>query len=236
MKVLSNSCLSYQGHSFTLIVLLFFFTEGRLQAQRLGNAASTMASATYTARVFMGRGMVVPASELDFYRAAQDRDDDLLPDNWERRYFGNLVQTATGDTDNDNLDNAGEYAAGTVPNDSDSDDDDIPDGWELQHGLNPLAALDGLLDTDNDGILNIEEFKSNSDPTRYVIHLQTGWNLVSLGTQPQNHSIADVFGDLLTGVVWMWRDGRFEIATEIHPHRGYWVYVLDETEIEVELP
>ena len=64
---------------------------------------------------------------------------------------------------------------------ADSDSDNIPDVWEVLHGLDTLDQSDGVADTDNDGMLNVEEFRSNSDPERYVIHLDSGWNLVSLG-------------------------------------------------------
>ena len=72
--------------------------------------------------------MVVPASELDFYRTGQDHDDDMLPDNWELQHFGDLAQSSTGDGDGDGdgLDNAAEFLSGTDPTVADSDGDNIP--------------------------------------------------------------------------------------------------------------
>jgi hypothetical protein len=84
------------------------------------------------------------------------------------------------------FDNVAEFLSGTDPTVADSDGGNIPDGWEVLHGLDPLDQSDGVADADNDGMLNVEEFCSNSDPERYVIHLDAGWNLVSLGTQPQD--------------------------------------------------
>ena len=147
-----------------------------------------------------------------------------------------LAQSSTGDGDGDGLDNAAEFLSGTDPTLADSDGDNIPDGWEVLHGLDPLDQSDGVADTDNDGMLNVEEFRSNSDPERYVIHLDAGWNLVSLGTQPQEHSVTGIFGDAHSGAVWTWRDGRFQTTTEMHPHKGYWVYATEQAEIEVQLP
>jgi hypothetical protein len=84
---------------------------------------------------------------------------------------------------------------------------------EFLSGTDPTVA-------DSDGMLNVEEFCSNSDPERYVIHLDAGWNLVSLGTQPQEHSVTGIFGDAHQGAVWMWQDGRFVRATELQPLKG----------------
>jgi hypothetical protein len=41
----------------------------------------------------------------------------------------------------------------------DSDGDLIPDIWELQHGLNPNDPRDALLDSDMDGLTNLEEYQ-----------------------------------------------------------------------------
>lgn len=41
----------------------------------------------------------------------------------------------------------------------DSDGDGIPDAIELQNGLNPHDPTDALLDADNDGLSNLEEYR-----------------------------------------------------------------------------
>ncbi|MEA2100953.1 MAG: PKD domain-containing protein [Thermodesulfobacteriota bacterium] len=45
----------------------------------------------------------------------------------------------------------------------DNDSDGMPDAWEVEHGLDP-AVDDASLDSDNDGISNLEEYISQSDP------------------------------------------------------------------------
>ena len=50
---------------------------------------------------------------------------------------------------------------GATP-DGDRDNDGLPDVWEIKYGLNPLQASDALLDTDNDGFTNIEEYPDHS--------------------------------------------------------------------------
>jgi hypothetical protein len=48
---------------------------------------------------------------------------------------------------------------------TDSDADGMTDSWETQYGLNPNDADDALLDFDEDSISNLDEFKTNADPT-----------------------------------------------------------------------
>jgi hypothetical protein len=52
-----------------------------------------------------------------------------------------------------------------VISETDSDADGMSDNWEIQYGLNPNDAADALLDFDDDGISNLDEFKTNADPT-----------------------------------------------------------------------
>lgn len=47
----------------------------------------------------------------------------------------------------------------------DTDDDGLPDDWELFYGLDPLDPTDGDLDSDADGLTNIQEYLHGTDPT-----------------------------------------------------------------------
>jgi uncharacterized repeat protein (TIGR01451 family) len=49
----------------------------------------------------------------------------------------------------------------------DTDHDGIPDDWEVAHGLNPNDASDALLDSDCDGLTNLEEYRAGSNPLRF---------------------------------------------------------------------
>ena len=51
--------------------------------------------------------------------------------------------------------------------DSDDDGDAMPDEWELLYDLDPLDPLDASHDTDGDGIINLDEYRKNSDPKIY---------------------------------------------------------------------
>jgi len=53
-----------------------------------------------------------------------DLDDDLMTDDWEMRYFGNLNHDADDDYDNDGHINLQEFESGTDPTDPDDPPDD----------------------------------------------------------------------------------------------------------------
>jgi hypothetical protein len=79
---------------------------------------------------------------------AKDRNDDGIPDRWERRYDLSLRVDQSGrDQDRDSLDNLGEYRHRTHPKRSDTDHDGLDDGDELASGNDPRDH-----DSDDDGI------------------------------------------------------------------------------------
>lgn len=50
--------------------------------------------------------------------------------------------------------------------DRDSDKDGMPDWWESEHGLDPNDPNDANLDEDDEGVINLDEFKYKSDPSK----------------------------------------------------------------------
>ena len=49
--------------------------------------------------------------------------------------------------------------------DTDDDGDGMPDAYESSYGLDPLNSDDAALDTDSDGVSNLDEYLSGSNPT-----------------------------------------------------------------------
>jgi len=116
-----------------------------------------------------------------------DDDNDGMPDSFEQAYGFNPFDSADAgqDTDNDGLTNLREYEIGTDPNNDDSDGDGIKDGvdpepidanstdydndgmtnnFENLYGLNQYDASDADLDSDLDGLSNLQEFDVGTNP------------------------------------------------------------------------
>jgi hypothetical protein len=83
--------------------------------------------------------------------AAQDSDNDGVPDDQDAFPSD---PTETIDTDGDGIGNNA---------DPDDDNDRMPDAWEIQYGLDPFVD-DASEDADLDGISNLDEFLSDTDP------------------------------------------------------------------------
>lgn len=104
------------------------------------------------------------------------------------------------------------------------------------------AALDELvqggIDRDGDGFTDEQEVEQETDPTRYVIVLKPGWNLVSLARVPEDNSVDNVFQGYLVAPLWVWDEtqGGYRSTDEVVPLRGHWVYVTHEVTIEIILP
>lgn len=63
--------------------------------------------------------------------AAKDRNQDRIPDRWEKRHHLSLeVKQTTRDQDRDHLRNRAEFLSGNDPRDRDSDDDGVMDDDE----------------------------------------------------------------------------------------------------------
>ncbi len=122
---------------------------------------------------------------------APDQDGDGMPDAWELANGLNpAVNDASIDSDLDGRNNLAEYNAGTNPKvadilatlfaqsasftantgaypagfTADSDGDGMPDWWEARYGLE-IGANDGGLDPDHDGLTNVQEYRTGSNPT-----------------------------------------------------------------------
>lgn len=95
--------------------------------------------------------------------AAKDRNDDRIPDRWEKRHKLSLkVNQARKDQDRDHLRNRAEFLAGTNPRLSDSDGDGTLDGDEQAGTISSFDAETGHLAIDLFGTDTIAGFVTES--------------------------------------------------------------------------
>ena len=78
--------------------------------------------------------------------AAKDRNNDRIPDRWEKRHRLSLtVQQTHRDQDRDHLRNRAEFLAGDNPRDADSDNDGVTDGEENAGTIQSFDPATGRL-------------------------------------------------------------------------------------------
>ncbi len=94
-----------------------------------------------------------------------DSDKDGIPDLVEEELGldPNNPDDYNLDLDKDGIGTLTELEIGTEPLDNDTDDDQMPDGWEFDNHLDPIISSANT-DTDGDGITDLEEYLSGSDP------------------------------------------------------------------------
>jgi hypothetical protein len=92
----------------------------------------------------------------------KDTDNDLLPDFWEERCFGNINRyDRYDDPDGDMGNNLEEFLREMDPNDPNDDDEDgLWDNWEY-HYFGDINLFDANDDPDGDGLTNLEEQDPN---------------------------------------------------------------------------
>jgi hypothetical protein len=120
---------------------------------------------------------------------SRDSDNDGMPDKYEidNGLSPNNNSDAESDSDDDGLNNLEEFGTGTNPLNpdtdedglsdfeelrvyftdplnKDSDSDGLPDKYEIDNSLSPIDNGDAQLDSDDDGLSNLEEFKIGTDP------------------------------------------------------------------------
>ena len=222
----------------------------------------------------------INCSDLPFI----DSDNDRMDDNWET--LNGLDPTnpedAQQDFDVDGLTNLDEYLLGTLANNPDSDNDSLgdfeevntygtspvledsdedlmPDGFEVEHGLNPLNPNDGLVDSDNDGYNNTEEFKYGTNifdnisyPTLVEITFESGdvpndwfqpeyattnWYVTGLTAAEGSNSLASqAIGNDQAAIIAFtneFAEGRLSFSAKVSSEAGwdYLIITLNDTTV-----
>jgi len=93
---------------------------------------------------------------------------------------------------------------GTDPNNADSDFDLMADGWEVDNFLDPLNSSDALLDPDNDGLNNVDEYNNDTDPNDQDTDgdlMPDGWEVDNSLDPLVTDSTDDADGDALTNLL-----------------------------------
>ncbi|MES2474923.1 MAG: hypothetical protein V4640_04015 [Verrucomicrobiota bacterium] len=139
---------------------------------------------TVTAAKLADHGKIIlqQGNEIAILKPEQDSDDDGMPDDWEIFYGLDPANPtdAYWDMDGDGIDNRNEFRLRIEPNPSslppsggpfvdirpgiDSDGDGIPNTWEWKYGFDASDPADALLDSDADGMSNLQEFHSGKNP------------------------------------------------------------------------
>jgi hypothetical protein len=123
---------------------------------------------------FLPDNPVQPNGTVFIPSIAPDRDNDGMPDAWEKLYFPNDLTklTATGDNDKDGLKDADEYLRDSDPTKTDTDGDGLSDLVETKTGAfvdaNDTGTDPSKVDTDGDGISDFDEIKGalpHTNPT-----------------------------------------------------------------------
>ncbi len=108
-----------------------------------------------------GSNPINSSSKCKEKKNENDKDDDGLPDDWEKKYFGSIDKyDENDDPDDDGLINKDELKYGTDPTNPDTDGDQLKDGDEVhEYSTDPTLA-----DTDDDGFDDYEEIQCKADP------------------------------------------------------------------------
>ena len=75
-----------------------------------------------------------------------------------------------------------------ITQDFDADNDFIDDLWERKYELNPNNSNDSLLDNDNDGQNNLDEFISGTDPN----DINSNFRILSISTTKEGKTLYKV--------------------------------------------
>lgn len=128
------------------------------------------------------QGAGVDIGCYEYLNSITDTDNDGMDDAWENTHFGDLSQTATGDFDNDGVNNLDEYVGGTNPTVlADTDSDGMSDDWETVYMGD--TSRDGSGDFDSDGVTDLQEYQQGRRPDKDAVNDSSNVLQLNLFTQ-----------------------------------------------------
>ena len=150
-----------------------------------------------------------------------------------------VLKSSSTDVDGDNVpdvldlfpNDPGEWADndgdGTGDNqDADDDNDGMTDAWETVYGLDPLTN-DAALDADGDGVTNLNEFQSDTNPTTAPGNTAPEAPVIDGATQIELVTLTPV---LVSGAYFdLDNDDHFQSQWQISTESDFSTLILDET-------
>ncbi len=106
----------------------------------------------------------------------------------------------------------------------DLDFDGLSDAWESDF-FGALGA-EPLLDSDRDGIRNIDEFDALSHPYEFYLDLQKGWNLLALPFNATDQGLAELHTHSV-GDLWIWESDNWQADETPAAYAGFWLFSSD---------
>ena len=73
----------------------------------------------------------------------------------------------------------------------DADGDGLPDAWETNHGLAINNPSDAALDSDSDGLTNVQEYKAGTHPANALSYLRAELNTTTESTVIRFNAISN---------------------------------------------
>ena len=147
-----------------------------------GGVVDTAAGAMSGSGTVWTKTVTIPADDNTAYAVSVSNITDAAG-NTGQALAANFT-TDTVDTDGDNI---------RDHEDADDDNDGMPDTWELEYGLDPKVD-DAQLDSDGDGVANIDEYAGQTDPTYPDYNMQPE---IPVLLSPENDAIVSLTPDLV---------------------------------------
>ena len=95
-----------------------------------------------------------------------------------------------------------------------------------------VNASDEFGNYDDTSVCIALEVTNATSEAQFTIHLDAGWNMVSIPVIPADASVTAIFGDNITLPVYEY-DAGYKSVTSLEPKKGYWVLADSPADIEI---